>query len=282
MPNLPTEEKRDRVLLALYQLHSTVSPHVNVSELKELADVGDDFYNILKYLGVNGKRWLVKTNLRINITPSGIDRAEELVKMGMAETMQSVLRKIYNMSGPDHNKDVNYFELQRELKMGGRDLNPILKDFEDKGWLGGGSDEVVRLTPRGVLEIENPKLENRSGDIYQTNIYGSNYGGVQQGGQGNTQNITLTNNADFDRALASIIELIRASNLSADDKEELEGDVSSVKKLALREPAPGLLDRAKSRLDLVRMGLQGADLLMKASPHIDAAWEFLRHKFGGN
>jgi hypothetical protein len=282
MPNLPTEEKRNRVLLALYQLHNTASPHVNVSELKEFADVGDDFYNILKYLGVNGKRWLVKTNLRVNITTSGIDRAEELVKMGMAETMQSVLRKIYDMSGPDHNKDVNYFELQRELKMGGRDLNPILKDFEDKGWLGGGSDEVVRLIPRGVLEIENPKLENRSRDIYQTNIYGSNYGGVQQGGQGNTQNITLTNNADFDRALASIIELIRASNLPADDKEELEGEVTSVKKLALREPAPGLLDRAKSRLDLVRMGLQGADLLIKASPHIDAAWEFLRHKFGGN
>src|SRR5947209_5417025 len=207
MPNLPTEEKRNRVLLALYQLHSIVSPYVNVSELKELADVGDDFYNILKYLGVNGKRWLVKTNLRINITPSGIDRAEELVKMGMAETMQSVLRKIYDMSGPDHNKDVNYFELQRGLKMGGRDLNPILKDFEDKGWVGGGSDEVVRLTPRGVLEIENPKLKNRGGDIYQTNIYGSNYGGVQQGGQGNTQNVTLThtNNPDFDKALASIV-----------------------------------------------------------------------------
>jgi hypothetical protein len=69
--------------------------------------------------------------------------------------------------------------------------------------------------------------------------------------------------------------------LPADDKQELEGEVGNVNKLALREPAPGLLDRAKSRLDMVRLGLQGTDLLIKADPHLETAWEFLKQRFGG-
>ena len=119
---------------------------------------------------------------------------------------------------------------------------------------------------------------------YTTNIHGPNYGGIQQGGQGNVQNVTLTNtnNPDFDRALASLVELIRSSQIPDDDKQELEEEVGNVNKLALREPAPGMLERAKTRLDMIKLAITGTDIAMKAAPHINTLWELLQQRFGGD
>jgi pyrimidine deaminase RibD-like protein len=192
MDSLPIEEKRNRVLLTLYKLHTTDSPHVDVYKLQELADVGTDYYDILRYLGRHGKGLLKKDNLVVRITPEGQDKAEELIKMQMAEKMQVILKKIYDMSGPTHSQEVNYMELIQELSqefgLNRREIDPILQDFEKKkGWLGGGSDECVCITPEGILEIEKLGSRNRGGDIYHINIHGPNYGGVQQGGSGNKQ-----------------------------------------------------------------------------------------------
>ena len=89
---LPLEEKRNRTLLAAYELNSK-SPHIHVDELEELANVGTEFYNILRYFGINGKKWLKKTNLVVRFTAEGIDAAEELLKtrqMQMAENEKGV------------------------------------------------------------------------------------------------------------------------------------------------------------------------------------------------
>ena len=117
---------------------------------------------------------------------------------------------------------------------------------------------------------------------YTTNIQGHNYGGIQQGGQGNTQNISLTHtsNADFDSALANIIKLIRSSSLSEEVKQDVEEDVFKINKLALKEPTPGLLEKAKSRLDMIKLGIQGTEVAIKAAPHIETVVEFLRRRFG--
>jgi len=137
-----------------------------------------------------------------------------------------------------------------------------------------------------IQEMRLEQIEAESGKsplsstTYNTTIHGPNYGGIQQGGQGNTQNVTLTNNLEFDTAISSIIEIIRASPLSDDDKHELEGEVSKVNKAALKNPASGLLETAKTRLDIVRLGLQGTDLLIKAGPHLAVAWGYLKHRFG--
>lgn len=48
---LPLQEKRNRVLGAAYELNSK-SPHIDVDALEELAEVGTEFYNILRYFGV--------------------------------------------------------------------------------------------------------------------------------------------------------------------------------------------------------------------------------------
>ncbi len=117
---------------------------------------------------------------------------------------------------------------------------------------------------------------------YSTTIQGHNYGAIAQGGKGNIQNVTLTNtnNPNFDQALASLVELIRTAQISDDDKQELEEEVGRVNKLALREPAPGLLDRAKSRLDMIKLAVTGTDIAIKAAPHLDTLWELLKQRFG--
>jgi hypothetical protein len=66
--SLTLEEKRDRVLVTLYQIYSTRGLNVDVEELEELADVGNEFYEILRYLGAPGKGWLKKSNMVVRIT----------------------------------------------------------------------------------------------------------------------------------------------------------------------------------------------------------------------
>lgn len=50
---LPLEEKRERVILAFYELYAaTKSFNVDTDKREERADVGDDFYNIISELGL--------------------------------------------------------------------------------------------------------------------------------------------------------------------------------------------------------------------------------------
>jgi hypothetical protein len=277
------EDKRNIVLMTLYRLATRgTKSHVDVYDLERLSDIGDEFKPALDFL--RHKQLLVKRNLKIQITASGMEKAERI----MAETYRSkerrVLQKLYDERDRRYTNPHQPDELARELNLDLREAQDIVVELERKG-LTDGNDQATWIIAAGLEEIESggQRPGAAPGVSFTTNIHGPNYGGIQQGGQGNTQNVTLTNtnNADFDRALTSIVELIRASNLPADDKQELEGEVGNVNKLALREPAPGLLDRAKSRLDMVRLGLQGTDLLIKAGPHLETAWEFLKQRFGG-
>lgn len=143
-------------------------------------------------------------------------------------------------------------------------------------------DIQIFIQEMKLEQIEaNSRTQESSSTIYNTTIHGSNYGGVQQGGQDNTQNTTFSNNAEFDAAISSLVEIIRASGLSDDDKREMEEELNKVNQVALKEPAPKLLEKAKTRLDIVRLGLQGTDLLIKAGPHLQVAWEYLKYRFGG-
>jgi hypothetical protein len=281
------EDLRRRYLYRLYELsgQSTIEevPFNRIDEDLGISD--EDDTKIVMYLQEKNLAGY-STSGHVSITARGIDEVERIMAETYAEKMRMVLKKIYDMSGPPYTNEVIYFNLLRELGMNGRELNPILDDFRNRrGWLGESSDESVCLSPEGVLEVENSRVERSrggGGDVYQTHIHGPNYGGIQQGGKGNTQNVTLTNtnNPDLDRALASIVELIRSSQIPDDDKQELEDEVGKVNKLALREPAVGLLERAKSRLDMIKLAITGTDIAIKAAPHIETAWELLKHKFG--
>jgi Mn-dependent DtxR family transcriptional regulator len=220
-----------------------------------------------------------------NITPKGIEEVERIMEMSYAEKEGLVLQKIYDMGGIYHMDSVMIDDLVKELGLIYREVNQILIDLEKRKELIDGDEVSVRMKPAGIELIESGgrRAGATTGINFTTNIHGPNYGGIQQGGQGNTQNVTLTNtnNPDFDRALAGLIELIRSSSMPDDDKQELEEEIGKVNKLALRDPAPGLLERAKSRLDMMKLAITGTDIAIKAAPHIDTLWDIIKHKFGG-
>jgi hypothetical protein len=212
-------ELRWRYLLKLYELsEGGLHPEIDYKLVQsELGYSSKETRSVVDYLE---SKDLVSFKCRvpcIQITTRGIDKVERIMAETYAEKMRKVLEKIYEMAGPDHTNEVSYFALQRELEMNGRELNPILKDFEERrGWLGESSDESVCLSPEGVLEVENSRVERRGigGDIYQTNIHAPIYGGILQGGQSNTQTNTVNFHSKFESAISQLIfEIERALNL---------------------------------------------------------------------
>jgi len=280
------EDLRRRYLHRLYEMSggSTIQgvPFKQIDEDLGISD--DEDTNIVMYFQEKGLAGY-STSGHVSITARGIDEVERAMQSSYAEKESRILRKIYEMGGVYHTDWVPIDALVKELGMPFREVNDVLIDLEKRKGLIEGIEEAVKMAPAGIEFIE---IGGRSAGVahsvsYTTNIHGPNYGGIQQGGQDNVQNVTLTNtnNPDFDRALASLVELIRSSQIPNDDKHELEEEVSKVNKLALREPAPGVLERAKSRLDMIKLAITGTDIAMKAAPHIDTIWELLKQRFGG-
>jgi hypothetical protein len=159
-------------------------------------------------VGKNGRRWLEHRNLNTVIKSEGIIKAEELLKMEMAEKEQLVLKKIYDLGGPTHMDLVLIDRLEKELGMPFRELNAILLDFERrKGWVE-GPEEAVQLTPAGVREVEDPGWQTRGGGTTIHNVFHAPVqGGFIQGGQGHTQHNVYSNNPKIDESIGAIIRL---------------------------------------------------------------------------
>lgn len=201
----------------------------------------------------------------------------------MKERMR-VLRKVYDLSGPRKMDWVLIDNIVEELGMEFRDVNDILIYWERKGLLE-GREHDVKLTPAGLDEIEEARqgrgTEHLPANI--TNIFNAPVGGVQQNTQGSTQYInqaiTTTGDSDFDSAIASLLELLNSSSMPDDDKEELQNEIKSVNKLALKEKDPSSLERAKLKLEYIKTSLSATDIAIKAAPHFPVLYHFFENLF---
>src|SRR5260370_4483112 len=193
MSTLPLEDKRNRLILALYEIRAEKGEHVKTEELRARVDIGTDFYPLLRELGVHGRGWLEHRNLVVRNRSTGIEKAEELQKMQMAEKERRIIQKIYDLGGPTHTDMVPFDTLERELGMEFDELNKILLDFERRrGWVE-GPDEAVELTPAGVREVENPSSDSRGGGTTIKKVFQApRQGGFTQSGSGHTPHNTST------------------------------------------------------------------------------------------
>jgi len=199
-----------------------------------------------------------------------------------------VLEKIYELSGGNTSKMVSIPQLEQETQIFHGEMSGALDYLAQKWLIDFRGGDVAYITSTGVDQIERARAHpERATDIfppnvtYNINIHGDNRGPIQQGTHGSTQNTTPTNNPDFDRAITSLVDLIRASSIPDDDKEEVQGEIDKMSRLVLKEPAPGLLEKAKNRLDLIKVAVTGTDIAIKATPHINTLWELLQQRFGG-
>jgi hypothetical protein len=257
---LPFEEKRNRVLLSLYQL-TQISPHVDVYELEKLADVGGDYYTILRYIGGPGEGLLKKSNEVVRITAEGMKKSEELLKMQQIEKERLVLKKIYELGGPTHTDYVLIDILSKELGMQFRELNGILLDFERrKGWLGDSPDEAVKLSSAGIREVENPGGDRTVAVKYETHFHAPFQGGYIQG-PGGTQHIVIKN--EFDEAIYKLLQGVEHStDLSPVQKMTVAGDIKTVQQLGQIERTPEVFEAANSKIETVNSVLSStADMV---------------------
>jgi len=249
---LPFEEKRNRVILAAYQIHTTKTPHIHIDELEEVSGVGRDVWDIIRHIGVNGKGWLKKSGSVVRITADGIEKAEELLRMQMVDKQRFVLRRIYDVGGPTHMDLVPIATLQKELAMGFGELNAILLEFErKKGWVE-GPDEAVQLTPAGVREVEHSGGDPHVGVKYETNFYAPFQGGFNQG-PGGTQDINIQNSTPaLDEAIHKLLTAVeQSSQLSAVQKMMLAGDLRTLQQLGQMEQNPEVIEAATSKIEFV-------------------------------
>ena len=250
MEILPFEEKRNRVLLAAYKIHTTKTQHIHIDELGDAAGVGREVWNILRVLGANGKGWLKKSGNIVRFTAEGIEKAEELEKMRIADKERLILETIYELGGPTHMDLVPIETLERKLGINFRELNAILLDFERKrGWVE-GPDEAVQLTPAGVREVENPGGDRHVGVKYETHFHAPFQGGFNQG-PGGTQHINIQNTKnEFDDAIYTLLKAVeQSSRLSAVQRMTVAGDIRTVQQLGQLEHTPEVIEAASSKIE---------------------------------
>ena len=131
--------------------------------------------------------------------------------------------------------------------------------------------QAVWLTKRGIDEIE--KVGNQSNNT--TNIYGPNYGPLQQGGQRNVQNVNV--NAQFDAKLNELFALVENSSLTPVQKLKAVNDIRTVSDLSRLETTSEVQEEARTRLEGVTSVLSmSADLLSVGMPIV----QIIRAFFG--
>jgi hypothetical protein len=130
-----------------------------------------------------------------------------------------------------------------------------ISELDKKGLVVMNDRYAVWFTQRGIDTIRKPVGTPEQSSQYTTNIHGHNFGGLQQGGQQNAQNIQVNINPEFNENLSKLIALIKESSLTEVQKEETIEDLERVGKLAQREKTPDVLEAAKKRLDLVKTSI---------------------------
>lgn len=270
---LPLEEKRNRVLVTAYELNSK-SPHIDVDELEQLADVGIEFFTILRYFGVNGKNWLKKTNMVVRLTAEGIDAAEEVLKtrqVQMAETEKVVLRKIYDLGGPTHTAMVGNLALEQELGMTFPQMNPVLRCLkEERRWIS-SNDQAVWLLSTGVREVE--RVEKTEETVPHIVIYNPTNSPMSFGAN-SSQTVTY-NNQPVKEIIPELLELITAVHqLDFPTKEDVLDELTKVQALAESEMNEGKWQIIQSRLVTAKTALDIAQIVAHSIPYWPAVWNY--------
>lgn len=216
----------------------------------------------------------------ISLTTSGIEEAERIVESRYAVKAQRVLKKIYDMSKGLPGEILGFDFLVKELGMTDDEVSRICTGLEQEGYIDWPGGDVLEMTALGAQAIESSGEKRFGGDTYNTNI-GTIHGAAQIG-SGNVQNvqINVSNNPEFDQAIAGLLQIVQASGLTNDEVEELKDEVTKLNKLALSEPEPGSLEKAKFRIDKAKLSFEAAKLLVQAAPHLHTAWEYLKIHFG--
>jgi hypothetical protein len=172
----------------------------------------------------------------------------------------TLLSLLYELSDGNPDKTIYVNALLQRADLAEKECKNSLTYLEKEGLIKFMSGEMtlVQITHKGIKEIEqainHPKqdTEHFPTQIIQ-HIHGNNYGAVQAGGQGNTQNVTTQIQSPIDEAFVKLIEALKQSQqLNEFQKEDALQAVESLQKLTEKKDEPGILERAKQKFDLIK------------------------------
>lgn len=233
-------------------------------------DYGTEFSQIGHYLKEEGLIGYF-TFSHINLTHEGAKEAERFMEESYSQKERLVLEAIADMSRMS--AIVIYQDLAKRLGMTFSTLRTYCFGLEEKGYINFPGGDFVEIKAAGYEALEPPKPKVASVNYMHI---GTNFGNA---GQGSNINQTVNVNPDFDKAVGGLLQLIQSSSLENHDKEDLQEEIQKVAALAIREPSPGLLDKAKSRMEIIKVGLQAANLLTAASPYLESLWGYFKIKY---
>lgn len=141
--------------------------------------------------------------------------------------------------------------------------------------LGEAAVEFNLARNKMVMEKRKKDAESKSNADNQINIYGPNLGPIQQGGQGNTQNVTI--NVKFEEKIKELFALVENSSLTPVQKLKAVNDLRAVHELSRLETTPEVQEEARGRIEGVTSVISlSADLVSLGMPII----QIIRAFFG--
>jgi hypothetical protein len=179
----------------------------------------------------------------------------------------------------------SYFEFPLNTRVKKDDVVQI-KNSQDF-WRVLDTEEEYKYGVAVKLHVRVTKVDQSGNEIrlnsegransYTTNIQGHNYGGIQQGGQNNTQTNIVTISRQFEEATNKLLVAVEESqNINPIQKIKVKGDVQVLKELAPLEKTPEVIQEAGARIGAIQSVLSTtADLVslgMVVIPMIRAAF----------
>jgi hypothetical protein len=258
------KRKREQFLLTLYELAvGEANRDVNTKQLAERMEI--DYDNEASKIG----RYLREEELIswgtfawIAMTPKGRSEAERIMVETYRSKERRVLQKLYDERERKYTNPHQPDELAHELGLELRETQDIVVELERKG-LTEGNDQATWIVAAGMEVIESGGQQaGAAGISFTTNIHGPNYGGIQQGGQGNTQTNVVVG-SDFEQAMRRLLAGIEQSaSLSSLQKIRAKGDIQTLNELALMKKTSEVVTEAETRVTAIQSVLSTtADLV---------------------
>jgi hypothetical protein len=261
------QEKRNRVLLAAYKIHTTGKRSINIDELGKASGVGREVWQIIHYLGENGKGWLKKSGGVVRFTVEGLEEAEEMQNQRFEDKERLVLQTLYD-ARKDHPNGVNPFELATALNMDLNEVQEIVVELERKGWAAGG-DEDTWIVPAGIKELEKIP-ETPIPHIVINNPQNS----PMSFGAHSSQTVTY-NNQNVQDILPPLSQLIRELyELQFETQGDVISELQKVEVLARGEMNNGKWQLIQSRLLTAKTALEVGKIAVNTLPYWPAVWNF--------
>jgi len=189
----------------------------------------------------------------------GVELADQMENENKTVNRYKVLTEIYNLSKANPVMPVSIYDIEKHTQIFDQEMNGILLYLEERGLIEFPGGDIVRIKGRGIDEIESTqnhpdqRTENFPPSIsYTMHIHGDNYGGLQQGGEDNTQNNQININPDFMKAIEKLLDLVGKSSLTPVKKIKTKADIHSINELANLERTPEVIEEANSKIEAVK------------------------------